>query len=284
MMFCSDARARGSLPRWKRSPRLPRSGAGRCEARGLTAGLHLLVVCAAATIPAPGTCAADVPRSAASDESEGARAPQAVADATNFAANLSVADALRSAPLLRAGAWRDAPSSDDGELADLTAHEVKLPFGTRGTTYVEFGGFAGIGGDGLDEPVYAGSLTVARYIADGLSLGARLDLMAFDLEDDVSTAIGCGITFRWHLLERERWALFLDGGVGMMLATRSVPEEGGSRFNFTPELGFGFSFDMGKAWRVVSGVRWHHVSNARSWRSNPGRDGVVLFAGISVPF
>jgi len=194
-------------------------------------------------------------------------------------------ETLRTQPLLRAGAWRELDDDEtDAVVAETPVRSEQKRYGARGTKYVEFGGFAGLDGEGLDEPVTAASLTVGRFIADGLAIGARLDLLAFDQDDNVHAAIGLGITFRCHFLERERWTLFVDGGVGMMLSTGGVPTPGGSRFNFTPEMGFGCTFDVNRDWRVVTGVRWHHVSNAKSWRSNPGRDGVVLFAGISVPF
>jgi len=188
--------------------------------------------------------------------------------------------ALRRVPRLRGGTSEDR-SEGPSEIPDASDRE---PYGAVGTRYFEFGGFAGTDFENSDQPVLAASLTAGRFIADGLALGARLDLLAFDLEDDVSSAIAIGITFRWHFYRREQWTVFTEGGVGMMLSTKGVPDGGGSRFNFTPELGLGVTYDVGRPWRPVAGVRWHHVSNAKSWRSNPGRDGFVVYAGISVPF
>ena len=38
--------------------------------------------------------------------------------------------------------------------------------------------------------------------------------------------------------------------------------------------------------RVLMGMRWHHISNARSSgaEDNPSRDGAMLYVGLAMPF
>ncbi len=59
---------------------------------------------------------------------------------------------------------------------------------------------------------------------------------------------------------------------------------GGSHFEFTPQGGFGFTYAIKPQMRLVSGVRWHHISNARTNDSNPRRDSILVYVGVSMPF
>ncbi len=58
----------------------------------------------------------------------------------------------------------------------------------------------------------------------------------------------------------------------------------GGRFSFTPQLGFGVSYQMTLNTRVLVGARLHHISNARTRADNPPRNSLLLYAGLSFPF
>jgi len=63
-----------------------------------------------------------------------------------------------------------------------------------------------------------------------------------------------------------------------------VPDDG-SKFNFTPQIGFGMSFDIGNGGeRLLTGVRWHHISNANTFEENPALDFLLIYAALSCPF
>jgi hypothetical protein len=77
--------------------------------------------------------------------------------------------------------------------------------------------------------------------------------------------------------------MFIEGGVGLLRTGDDVPVDG-SQFNFTPQIGGGFSFDAGNNNRWLVGVRWHHISNANMYGANPGRDSLMFWTGLSFPY
>jgi hypothetical protein len=77
--------------------------------------------------------------------------------------------------------------------------------------------------------------------------------------------------------------MFLEGGAGLLRTSENVPT-GGSKFNFTPQAGVGFTFDVGNNNRIITGVKWHHISNANTYATNPGRDSIMVWGGMSFPF
>jgi hypothetical protein len=94
---------------------------------------------------------------------------------------------------------------------------------------------------------------------------------------------GPAVMFRWHFLARETWSIYADGGCGLMFTGANVPSNG-SQVNFTPRLGMGVSFDVAPNARILTGVRWAHISNANLSSSNDGRNSIQLYAGLSLPF
>jgi hypothetical protein len=103
---------------------------------------------------------------------------------------------------------------------------------------------------------------------------------------DDAVALNLNPKLRWHFIAEESYTLFLEAGVGLLIATDEVPE-GGSEFNFTPQAGAGVTFPLsGGPDRLVVGVNWRHFSNANSFGSerNPGRDDVYAYIGVTFPF
>ena len=87
---------------------------------------------------------------------------------------------------------------------------------------------------------------------------------------------------RSHWIRGENWSLYVDGGAGIIFTTGDVPEAGSS-FNFTPQIGGGASFAIGGNQRIMTGLRWYHISNADTFESNPGLDTVFGYVGINFP-
>ena len=84
--------------------------------------------------------------------------------------------------------------------------------------------------------------------------------------------------------------MFTDLGIGLLGATDPVPRRGGTegtKFNFTPRIGGGFTRQLNdEGVRLEVGLRWAHVSNGRISGNdeNPGRDSMMLYTGLIFPF
>ncbi|MSR19046.1 MAG: acyloxyacyl hydrolase [Phycisphaerales bacterium] len=124
------------------------------------------------------------------------------------------------------------------------------------------------------------------FCLSGFSVDAQLNGQYF--QQDISGNTGGGgadILFRWHFVRRDTFSVYLDGGFGMVFTGSDVPS-GGATMNFTPQAGAGLTFapDPSADWRIMAGVRWYHLSNARTGSGNPGLNGVQCYAGITLPF
>jgi hypothetical protein len=121
------------------------------------------------------------------------------------------------------------------------------------------------------------------FLEDNLSLD--LGFLGMDVDQQGPNANGFNFTLqlRWHFISKDRWSMFLEGGAGLLRTSENVPA-GGSKFNFTPQAGLGFTFDIGNNNRLLAGVKWHHISNANTYDTNPGRDSIMVWGGISFPF
>lgn len=102
---------------------------------------------------------------------------------------------------------------------------------------------------------------------------------------DSAFGLSASLGFRWHFLTRDRWTLFADAGIGLLGTTDTVPPEG-TGFNFMPRVGVGFTHEIDESVRLIGGVRWHHISNARTRGDdrNPSRDAALIYLGVVVPF
>jgi hypothetical protein len=128
------------------------------------------------------------------------------------------------------------------------------------------------------------------FMIDNLSLDMELNLLYIAQTANDAGGLNFTLLARWHFLARERWSLYLDGGAGMMGTTERVPgpnsadSRGGGNFMFTPQAGGGFSVQVDERARLLAGVRWYHISNARTRSNNPPRDSLYFYAGLSLPF
>lgn len=105
-------------------------------------------------------------------------------------------------------------------------------------------------------------------------------------DGDDAWGLNPAMLVRYHYHRTERLTLYVDIGIGLLLASDNVPE-GGTSFNFTPRVGTGLTYRLFEdESRLVLGLRWAHVSNARiaGDLDNPGRDGVMLYMGYEFPF
>ncbi len=121
------------------------------------------------------------------------------------------------------------------------------------------------------------------FIDDNLSIDFGFLGMNVDQQGPNTRGFNFTLQFRWHFIAEDTWSMFLEGGAGLLRTGDQVPS-GGSKFNFTPQAGVGFSFDVGNNNRWLLGVKWHHISNANTYSTNPGRDSIMVWTGISLPF
>jgi hypothetical protein len=121
------------------------------------------------------------------------------------------------------------------------------------------------------------------FIDDNLSLDLGFFGMNVDQLGPNTRGFNFTLQLRWHFVVEDSWSMFLEGGAGLLRTGERVPASG-SKFNFTPQAGFGFSFDAGNDIRWLLGLKWHHISNANTYSTNPGRDSIMVWTGISFPF
>jgi Lipid A 3-O-deacylase (PagL). len=162
-----------------------------------------------------------------------------------------------------------------------------VEFGAAGTSWIGIGFGGATGGDNLDTNLYG---RYEYFIAKDISVIGELGVWNFDQEGKDATGFNTSFVLRYHWYNEGPWTLYVDGGIGLLFSTDPVNRSGsdeGTSFNFTPRFGGGVTRAIGdQGARVEVGLRWAHVSNARIGgnNDNPGRDGLMLYAGIILPF
>jgi len=156
-----------------------------------------------------------------------------------------------------------------------------MRFGDEGTVQLNiFGDYAN---DFDDDWMAGGQFGISWFFVQNLSLDLQLEQWGISQDGPNAYAIGPALLLRWHFLAMDEWSLYADAGCGIIYATNPVPWDG-SRFNFTPRVGIGASIAVGDRARIMTGVRWFHISNANTSTPNPGRDSMEIYAGLSLPF
>ncbi len=199
----------------------------------------------------------------------------------------AVASAILALP---AAAQPDTPPPEPPTLnpeqpaPDLIGADIAKPFGAQGTSWITVGPGIGFDGDGSTD--LSGYAQMTWFIVQDVEFGAELAAWHFDQVGENAAGASVSALLRWHFVNEGRLSLFVDGGIGLLGATDDVPE-GGTDFNFLPRAGFGVTY---RPWdgdmRAMIGLRWHHISNARSSGAsdNPSRDGAIIYLGLCIPF
>jgi len=209
---------------------------------------------------------------------------------TNATAQQDPRSSLRfdaaEAVALAAQARTDAP--DDALNASESAADI--PFADASDQWWITVGAAGGVIAGRDDVFSQGFVSASRFIADEFELAFEGGLWYLD-QPDVDDALGvsASMIFRWHFLMDEQnrdWTVFASLGIGALITDEDVSGDG-SEFNFLPRAGLGFTHRIGDTRnRVLTGVRWQHISNARlaGGDDNAGRDFISLYVGLMFPF
>ncbi len=171
----------------------------------------------------------------------------------------------------------------DEPVVDLATFTLPSDFGSKGTWRWQIHGAGAMDIKTSDNTFLLAGIGISYFVIDNLSFDAELNGLHVSQRGDDAFAGNFNLLIRWHFLPQETWSLYGEAGAGIFLATEDVPTHG-SQFNFTPQAGIGASFDLGGDTRLMTGVRWHHISNASLYSSNPGRDSFMGYVGVSFGF
>lgn len=139
-------------------------------------------------------------------------------------------------------------------------------------------------GDALrgDEHKYGtAALGMAYYVADGFALGVEAAGLGVQQDEGDTYGGGLALLARLHLINTEKFTIFLDVSSGPFQTDNRVPDDG-THFNFLSRAGVGMSLPLNDDWAIMAGARYFHLSNARIHGSdqNPGLDGVEGYIGL----
>jgi lipid A 3-O-deacylase len=193
---------------------------------------------------------------------------------------------IHSLSSLTLGSTKEIHQSQPNEQPENSL-EVMLPvptsWGKEGTwRWGINGGWAEDAKDANNTLVNLG-VEFEYFVNDNLSLDLGLYYLDVNQVGVDTTGVNLTLQLRWHFIAKETWSMFMECGAGLLRTSNDVPSDGSS-FNFTPQAGLGFTFDIGNNNRWIIGTRWYHMSNANTYASNPGRDSFMIWTGISFPY
>ena len=180
---------------------------------------------------------------------------------------------------------RDAGVEDGSESASSassTAANSAVGYGAAGSRRWVIGGM--VASDLVDEKMIFLRGGLEWFPIEGFSIGLEADLgwVGQDAGDDAGL-FGLGVMMRWHFLQYERWTMYADLGIGLAYTSMPVPPSG-SRLDLVPQAGVGFSIELDQDVRLLVGLGWYHLSNARTTPTNFGIDALAVTGLISIPF
>ena len=186
--------------------------------------------------------------------------------------------------------WSDLPPLEsslrsfglqDGDSPESA--ETTPAFGAEGSTRWSVTGMIGVDVKDSSNMEYGLGLGIQWFLVDDFAFAPEIRLLGFSQEGENAFGGSLDLLFQWHFINGDGWSLYGDFGCGLLGTNHNVPDDG-SQFNFTPQAGLGVTFDVGQDRRWIVGVRWHHISNASLYQNNPGRDSVLAYTGLSLPF
>lgn len=136
------------------------------------------------------------------------------------------------------------------------------------------------------ENLYSGAVGINYYLLDKLAV--RVELPVYGISQDGPDTIGTGfnLLFRYHFWTYEKWSLYADGGAGLLVTGKQVPD-GGTYLNFVPKGGVGFTYAITPDVFLEAGARVAHISNGgiRGSAHNPSMNiGMEGYVGVMIPF
>lgn len=177
-----------------------------------------------------------------------------------------------------------APESVRPDFGALT------PKGGERQWYVTVG--AGVATDGDPGTHYDGFVAFSTFIGKDLEVQIEGNGWYFDQDQGSTGGVGFAFDLRWHFLhgaygggDGHDWTVYADAGIGLIFSGDDVPPDGSS-VNLAPRAGMGFTARLGESsTRLVGGIRWHHMSNARfnGDSNNPDFNAPMFYLGVQWP-
>jgi lipid A 3-O-deacylase len=163
------------------------------------------------------------------------------------------------------------------------AETVENPAGSlKGTTELGFwfGGGRGLNGSTKDTELFITGVRGGKILTDVHGNGFMRGNLEYLLEAipiflvfQNGTTAGFDFTpflMKWNFLNSERRpTMFFEWGAGTLVTSSQVPE-GTSRFNFTPQAGFGFYLSSHHKRAATLEFKYIHISNGGLETPNPG--------------
>ena len=142
-----------------------------------------------------------------------------------------------------------------------------------------------IGSDHGKGEMYALHIGFGYFFQDKLSV--NIDILGTHIRsgiDDNGVAAGMDILLRKHFHQShdDLWSIYFDTGGG--LQQQSTNFSGSRHFNFRLMTGVGGTLKIFNNIRIISGVRYLHISDAGIRGGGGGFDGVMFYSGGSFPF
>ncbi|MEP7038694.1 MAG: acyloxyacyl hydrolase [Acidobacteriota bacterium] len=89
--------------------------------------------------------------------------------------------------------------------------------------------------------------------------------------------VGLQINFRPH----KKVQPFIEGSGGFVYFNNRIPNELGTRFTFTADVGAGAEFILKNVRSVTVGYKYFHLSNGNRGIQNPGIDNNLIYVGYT---
>lgn len=158
---------------------------------------------------------------------------------------------------------------------------------------------AGVAGDSDPGTHYQAYAAWSTFIGKELEVQLIASGWYFNQPPDSTGGAGFTVNLRWHFWHGayggesgwggssagNDWTVYVDAGIGLIVSGDDVPP-GGSSVNFAPQAGIGFTARLGESTtRLVGGLAWHHMSNARfnGDSNNPDFNAPMLYVGLEWP-
>lgn len=158
------------------------------------------------------------------------------------------------------------------------------PYGAAGSEWILFG--TGVAHDFDGNTDFNLNVGYSRFLVDDVEWLLELGGWYHDQEGDDALSLNPAMELRWHFYNSGDTSVFLNAGIGVLGATDNVPDMG-TGFDFTPRAGIGLTHRISEdGTRLIAGLRWHHISNARlsGENRNPDRDAPMVYLQFAIPF
>ena len=125
---------------------------------------------------------------------------------------------------------------------------------------------------------------ILEYVAEvNLSVDYELNPTQYDYGTGQFSGFGgTPLGFQFNFRKDEFIQPFFKTSTGFMLFNKQFPDDRGTKFNFTLELGAGTEFALSDDVSFTLGYKYHHMSNFFIGQINPGVDSNIFYTGITI--